>query len=103
MNTAAIDKVQDDFDDLWQAKKITSAGITLAINSIFHSCPIYNKFVRLVKVKGKAILVSGCGGCETSRILQFIDNRLTDGDEVVSLTSRPAALYPLEDSWYSFV
>jgi hypothetical protein len=30
-----------------------------------------------------------------------LSNRLTDGGEVVSLTRRPAALYPREDSWYS--
>jgi hypothetical protein len=33
----------------------------------------------------------------------FIVSRLTDGGEVVSLTRRPAVLYPQEDSWYSFV
>jgi hypothetical protein len=31
-----------------------------------------------------------------------LDSRLTDGGEVVSLTRRPAALYPQEDSWYSY-
>jgi hypothetical protein len=40
---------------------------------------------------------------ETSRLPHFVDNRLTDGGEVVSLTHRPAALYPQEDSWYSFL
>jgi hypothetical protein len=29
----------------------------------------------------------------------FLDNRLTDGGEVVSLY----ALYPQDDSWYSFL
>jgi hypothetical protein len=38
-----------------------------------------------------------------SRILHFPDNRLTDGGEVVSLTSQPAALYTQENSWYSFL
>jgi hypothetical protein len=33
----------------------------------------------------------------------FLDSRLTDGGEVVSLTRWPAALYPQEDSWYSFI
>jgi hypothetical protein len=31
----------------------------------------------------------------------FLDNRLTDGGEVVSPTRRHAALYLQEDSWYS--
>jgi hypothetical protein len=35
--------------------------------------------------------------------LHFLDNRLTDGNDVVSLTRRPATLYPQEDSWYSFL
>jgi hypothetical protein len=54
----------------------------------------------------KAIPVTGRGGplgCNTSRLPHFLDNRLTDGGEVVSLTRRPAALYPHEDSWYSFL
>jgi hypothetical protein len=37
-----------------------------------------------------------------SRIPHFLDNRLTDGGEIVSLTRRPN-LYPIEDSWYSFL
>jgi hypothetical protein len=44
-----------------------------------------------LKVKGKAIPVTGSGGplgCETSRLPHFIDNRLTVGGEVVSLTPR---------------
>jgi hypothetical protein len=59
----------------------------------------------LSMVRGKAIPVTGRGdpcGCETSRLPHFLDNRLTDGGEV-SLTRRPAALYPQEDSWYSFL
>jgi hypothetical protein len=47
--------------------------------------------------KGKAIPVTGHGGaqdCETSRLQHFLDNRLTDGSEVVSLTRQPVALYP---------
>jgi hypothetical protein len=42
--------------------------------------------------KGKAILVTGRGGpygCETSRLPHFLDNRVTDGGEVISLTPRP--------------
>jgi hypothetical protein len=57
-------------------------------------------------VKGKAILVTGRRGpqgCETSRLTHFLDNRLTDGGEVVSPTRRPPSIYPQEDSWYSFL
>jgi hypothetical protein len=42
--------------------------------------------------KGKPIPVTGREdpeGCETSRFLYFLDNRLTDGGEVVSPTRRP--------------
>jgi hypothetical protein len=56
--------------------------------------------------KGKAIPVTGCGGpygCETPRLPHFLDNRLTDGGEAVSLTCRSAAFYPQEDFWYSFL
>jgi hypothetical protein len=35
--------------------------------------------------------------------MPVVDNRLTDGVKVVSLTHRPAALYPQKDSWYSFL
>jgi hypothetical protein len=41
--------------------------------------------------KGKAIPVTGREGpygCEKSRLPHFVDNRLTDGGEVVSLTRR---------------
>jgi hypothetical protein len=48
-----------------------------------------------VQVKGKAILVTGRGGpqgCEASRLPNFLDNRLRDGDEVVKPYT-PAASY----------
>jgi hypothetical protein len=56
--------------------------------------------------KGNAIPVRSCGGpygCETSRLPHFLDNRLTDGSEVVNLTRQQAALFPQEDFWYSFL
>jgi hypothetical protein len=43
-------------------------------------------------VKGKAIPVTGHEGpwgCETSRLPHFVDSRITDGGEVISLTHRP--------------
>jgi hypothetical protein len=52
---------------------------------------------RAVKCKIKAIPVRGRGGpsgSEMSRFAHFLDNRLTDGVEVVSLTRRPPSLYP---------
>jgi hypothetical protein len=57
------------------------------------------------KKKGKAIPVPGHGGpwgCETLRVPQYLDNRLTDGGQVVSLTRRPP-FTPQEGSWYSFL
>jgi hypothetical protein len=36
------------------------------------------------------------------RIPHFLDNRLTHGGEVVSLTRRPP-FNPQDDSWYSFL
>jgi hypothetical protein len=59
----------------------------------------------LYHVKGKAIRVTGRGGpqgCETSRLPHFLDNRLTDGGEVVSLTHRPPFTQH-EYSWHSFL
>jgi hypothetical protein len=55
------------------------------------SCEHGNKPSGSIK-KGKAIPITGRGGqqdCETSRIPHFLDNRLTDVGEVVSLTRRP--------------
>jgi hypothetical protein len=52
-----------------------------------------------------SISVTGRGGpqgCETSRLPHFLENRLTDGSEVVILTRRPAVT-PQADSWYSFL
>jgi hypothetical protein len=58
-----------------------------------------------VKKRGKAIPVPGHGGpkgCERLRVPRYLDNRLTDGGKVVSLTRRPP-FTPQEDSWYSFL
>jgi hypothetical protein len=51
------------------------------------------EFLETLKVKkGKIIPVTGHEGpygCETSWLPRFLDNRLTDGGEVVSLMRRP--------------
>jgi hypothetical protein len=54
---------------------------------------LYNKALLMIsyegKRKSKAIPVTARGGpqgCETSRLPRFLDNRQTDGGEVVSLT-----------------
>jgi hypothetical protein len=54
--------------------------------------PKDEKNVKVKKDKGKAIPVTGSGGpcdCETSRLPHFLDNRLTDGGEIIRLTRRP--------------
>jgi hypothetical protein len=59
----------------------------------------------VVKI-GKDIPVTGPGGpygFETSRLPHCLDNRLTDGGEVVSIKRLPAVLYLHEHSWYSFL
>jgi hypothetical protein len=61
--------------------------------------------IHYIKGTGEAVLVTGRGGpygCETSRLSHLLDNRLTDGGKVVSLTRRPP-FTPQEDSWYSFL
>jgi hypothetical protein len=44
----------------------------------------------------------GLQGCEISRNPHFLDKRLAEGGEDVSLTRRPH-FTPKEDSWYSFL
>jgi hypothetical protein len=53
----------------------------------------------------KAILVTGREGpqsCDTSRFPYFLENRLIDGGDVVSLMRR-LPFTPQEVSWYSFL
>jgi hypothetical protein len=71
----------------------------LSIKYINDLCPTTLMHSPVNKTKGRAIPVTGRGGpygCETSTFPYFLDNRLTDGGEVVSLT-------PQDDSWYSFL
>jgi hypothetical protein len=61
--------------------------------------------VHYSSTRGKAIPVTDRGGpysCEKSRLPSFLDNRLIDGGEFVSLTHRPL-FTPQADSWYSFL
>jgi hypothetical protein len=56
-------------------------------------------------VRDKDIPVTGRGDpyvYETSRLPHFLNDRLIDGGEVVSLTRQPP-FNPQEDSWHSFL
>jgi hypothetical protein len=68
---------------------------------------VRSHFMRILNSKrSKAIPVTGREGhegCVTLRLPHFLDNRLADGGEVVSLTRRPAVLYLQEHSWSSFL
>jgi hypothetical protein len=51
-----------------------------------------HRSIALYFTRGKAIHLTDRGGpygCETPRLPHFLDNRLTDGSEVVRLTRRP--------------
>jgi hypothetical protein len=48
--------------------------------------------LNISRLKGRDIPITGRGSlydCETSRLPSFLDSRLKDGGEVVSLTHRP--------------
>jgi hypothetical protein len=65
---------------------------SLNYNSEFSSCADDRIYLGTDFVKDKAIPVRDRGGpygCETSRLPHFLDNRFTDGGEVVSLMHRP--------------
>jgi hypothetical protein len=56
-----------------------------------------------MNIEDKAIRGTGRGcpqGSETSRLLNFLANQLTDG---CGLMHWPDVYYPEEDSWYSFL
>jgi hypothetical protein len=68
-------------------------------NHMEHTNTLRGQKVQYIRAygKGKTMPVTGRGGpygCETSRLPHFLDNRLIDSGKVVSLTRRPAALYP---------
>jgi hypothetical protein len=49
----------------------------------------YDHNIHKSRKGSKVILATSPGGIETSSIPHFLDNRPTDGDEVVSLKRRP--------------
>jgi hypothetical protein len=59
-------------------------------------------FKNFMNIKAKLSLLQAVEAhsvCETSRLPHFLDDRLTDGGKVVSLSRRPP-FNPLEDFWY---
>jgi hypothetical protein len=61
--------------------------MVITLHSVWNGCGMH-----VDEGKREAIPVTGHGGpqrYETSRLPYFLDNRLTDGGEVVSLTRRP--------------
>jgi hypothetical protein len=67
-------------------------------NNVQHIYMIYIKKGKVIPATGH----EGPQGCEMSRLPHSLDNRLTDGGKVVSLTRQPP-FTPQEDSWYSFL
>jgi hypothetical protein len=58
-----------------------------------------------LRIKRTVIYITGREGpygCERLKLPYLIDNRLTDGGKVGSLTRRPR-FTPQEDPWYSFL
>jgi hypothetical protein len=97
----------------WHWKRI-KAPICFATGHIIvraRNSPIQNmekplKMKGHAQKKGQTISVTGLEGpygCETSRFPRFLDKWIRDGGEAVSLTRRPAAFCPQEDSCYSFM
>jgi hypothetical protein len=82
---------------------ITFIGFSRFSSRVHNFIPSLATFLHTHK-KGKAIPVKVCRepkGCETLRVPNFLDSRITDGGEFVSLMCWPP--FPQEDSWYSFL
>jgi hypothetical protein len=65
----------------------------LLLLNLFRTAAFTNTSVSVPQLKGKGNAIpitgrEGAYGCETSRLPHFLDSRLTDGSEVVSLTRR---------------
>jgi hypothetical protein len=69
-----------------------NVGEQIPANVIQTQCVSHYYGRKATAEKGKAVPVTDRGGpygCETSRLPYFLDNRLSDGGEVVSLTRQP--------------
>jgi hypothetical protein len=93
-------------------RKMENTAHNFSFNNMNFYSQIYyhTNYAMLDGKKKKKVKLSPVTGrespwsCETSRLPHFLDSRLTVGGEVVSLTRwPPPALYPYEDSWYSFL
>jgi hypothetical protein len=68
------------------------AGLSLRVLLYLLMVYVATQSVVRITYSGKAILVTGRGGpqgFQRLRLSHFLDNRLADGGEVVSLTRRP--------------
>jgi hypothetical protein len=89
---------------LWSKNCLQIPLLLSHVNIFIYDIKI-NTYVLKVKKKGKASPVTGHGdpqGCETSSLPHFLETRLKDGSEEVSLKRRPP-LTSQEDSRYSFL
>jgi hypothetical protein len=80
-------------------------GLKKTTLNLGQSCQYLRRNFNLYK-KSKAIPVIGLAGTywfDMSRHSHILDSKLTDGGEVITLTSRAAALYPPGRYWYSFL
>jgi hypothetical protein len=84
---------------------VSHSGSATERHFLRQSDQILHEEIRNFSCKCKAIPVTGGGvayGCEMPSLPHFLDNRLTDGSEVVSFMRWPP-FNPQEDSWYSFL
>jgi hypothetical protein len=80
----------------------TTGSFHVPSKSLFINHPTIRRYIVRVtgKSKGRPWMPVGLWDIEAPT---FLDNRLTDGGEIVSIRHRPAALYPQEDPWYLFM
>jgi hypothetical protein len=79
-------------DYIWKERNMGLFTELMPSNSIHKHNKLKTKLFIKLRIKSKAIPVTGLGGlpcCEMLRIPHCLDNRLTDGAKVVSPTHRP--------------